>query len=79
MIIERKCLTCRLSAENPDLTPDQRLEAARAGDDGRLCLAHPPQVMIWPTQNGPAIVAAYPPVSSKSASCADFEPEFLNG
>lgn len=81
MIVERKCLSCRLSAENPDLTPDQRIEAATqtGGETPRLCLAHPPQWVAIPTPQGMMMTVMHPTVGVRSISCADYEPEFLNG
>lgn len=81
MQVERKCFSCRLSAENPDVTPDQRLEAAAqsGGLPPRLCLAHPPHWVLIPGPQGVAMTCMFPVVNANSISCADFEPEFLNG
>lgn len=79
MIIERKCLSCRLSAENPDLSPDERLQQATQGPAPRLCLAHPPTFTVIPTERGPMMTPLYPAVTVTTISCADYEPEFLNG
>jgi len=82
MIVERKCLSCRLSAENPDLTPDQRIEAATQmdGNPPKMCLAHPPQWVLIPAANGGmAMTCMFPVVNVNSISCADYEPEFLHG
>lgn len=79
MNAERKCFSCRLSADNPDVTPDQRLAAAQHGGLPRICLARPPQVVMIPPPQGWGMALMYPTITAHTVSCADFEPEFLNG
>lgn len=79
MQVERKCMSCRLSADNPDVTADLRLEALARGGVPRLCLARPPQWVTVPTPQGWTMTMMFPTVNAQSTSCADFEPEFLNG
>lgn len=78
MIAERKCLSCGLTARNPDVTPEQRLQMAAAGVSTRLCLAVPPQVIIIHTPNGQQGTMAYPSVDANTISCNLFTPGVLH-